>query len=157
MHIVTVELSYCKLSSFILPARLLQFNAHGLNHQASFVCQIFQENLIPPGSSSDTLTLFYWLKKSCRCHEQACLDSRSQSYFNQHHFSCYISQNPCSILHLPLSLLQVRPNFQSAESGYIVMHQKTGQSLVSLHFRSCGVHYRNISRRTEGSTWASLW
>jgi hypothetical protein len=35
------------------------------------------------------------------------------------------------------------------------MHQETCQSLVSLHLGSCGVHYRNISSITEGSTWAS--
>jgi hypothetical protein len=40
MHIVTVQLSYCKLSSFILLARLLQLNAHDLNHQASFVYHV---------------------------------------------------------------------------------------------------------------------
>ncbi len=37
----------------------------------------------------------------------------------------------------------------------IGMHQETCQSLVSLHLGSCGVHYRNISSITEGSTWAS--
>ncbi len=36
----------------------------------------------------------------------------------------------------------------------IVMHPpETGQSLVSLHSRSCGVCYRSISDITEGSTW----